>query len=556
MALLDDILARDGKTRADINPRSRLGQAVFTDGVPDSPEVQRVLALPRKDALDHSFIDELSAALRIDPTARLRPRQAEALCAMASGNGVFAPLGVGVGKTLLSFLLPVACGAVRPVLMIPASLREKTARDATALRRQWKIANNIDVLSYEMLGHPKHENDLLDLAPDLLICDEAHALRNPSAAVTRRVKRYVEERRPRVVLMSGTLMQSRVEDLHHLLMWTHGPERAPIPKTKREAQVWGRAIDESSFTSLGPGALAPLGESQPELRAGYGRHVSNTFGVVASTTVDCPASIRLVIEKCSLSSELTQAIATLRATGCRPDGVELEDAQLAACELQLSCGFWYGWKHMPPEPWSVARRNWHRLVREVLAAQLPGLDSPLQVWNNYGHTTPEGRTWGAIRHSFRPEQVTNWVDRSVVAGLLESCRKPTIVWTSHVAVGRLAEELGYEYYGKNKRTSSGKHIMDASPLSTIVCSIDSCLEGTHMIGWSHNLVLTPPAEDLIWEQMIGRTHREGQKADEVEVRVWAPTQRARDRVLSARTDAEARQQLCQQPQRLVLADLE
>lgn len=49
MGLLDTMLARVGKTRADFDLRSRVGRALHADGVPDSPEVQRVLALPRRE---------------------------------------------------------------------------------------------------------------------------------------------------------------------------------------------------------------------------------------------------------------------------------------------------------------------------------------------------------------------------------------------------------------------------------------------------------------------------------------------------------------------------
>ena len=64
------------------------------------------------------------------------------------------------------------------------------------------------------------------------------------------------------------------------------------------------------------------------------------------------------------------------------------------------------------------------------------------------------------------------------------------------------------------------------------------------------------ASEEWWQQMLGRTHRSGQLADEVHVRVYAPTERARERVLAARRVAQQLTNATKEPRKLALADLE
>ncbi len=54
----------------------------------------------------------------------LRALQALMLADAYQIKGLFAPVGVGEGKTLTSFLLPTVLNAVRPLLLQPAALVE------------------------------------------------------------------------------------------------------------------------------------------------------------------------------------------------------------------------------------------------------------------------------------------------------------------------------------------------------------------------------------------------------------------------------------------------
>lgn len=95
-----------------------------------------------------------------------------------------------------------------------------------------------------------------------------------------------------------------------------------------------------------------------------------------------------------------------------------------------------------------------------------------------------------------------------------------IIWTGpgQSAMGEKIYELsGFPYYG------AGANAEEAET-SIIVCSVES--QGTgknlqtptkHRAGFANNVICTMPSGGKMTEQLIGRTHRPGQMADEVVV---------------------------------------
>lgn len=67
-------------------------------------------------------------------------------------GGLFGPIPVGEGKTLISLLAPYLLQAQRPVLLLPAMLVEKTHRERAELSKHWHIPLNIRLISIESLG--------------------------------------------------------------------------------------------------------------------------------------------------------------------------------------------------------------------------------------------------------------------------------------------------------------------------------------------------------------------------------------------------------------------
>ena len=168
------------------------------ESVRGTSELARILAIPRRGSsaedFGRSIAPQLTALLKTPQgTQSLRAMQACALHDIGVYGGAFCPLGVGEGKTLITLLAPYVLNAQRPLLLLPANLIEKTERDRRRLSEHWRIPNNIRLFSYEMLGRVQSAGELEVYAPDLILADECHKLKNRHAAVTRRVTRWMKQ---------------------------------------------------------------------------------------------------------------------------------------------------------------------------------------------------------------------------------------------------------------------------------------------------------------------------------------------------------------------------
>jgi hypothetical protein len=573
-----------------------LTRASLEESIPDiacSPgdaALARVLALPRRLPADENLVELLSGALRLreynDAGERnlLRPAQVEALRELWEYGGIFAPMRVGSGKSLVTMLAPTLLSAQRPVLIVPASLFEKTARDFARYRKDWNVRLP-QLVSYEEMGRDDREHKLMgstnpakpSLYPDLLILDEAHHVRNDSGR-TRKIARYVAAARaaerdggPRltVACLSGTLMTSSLVDYHHHALWCLG-DRAPLPVRTEEAERWSLALDRNlgEFRRIELGALASI-------PGGYHEWFRGSRGVVPTPGADCDASITISLWQPDMPPALQQVIDEVSASGMRPDDVILGPLETPACLSTLALGFWEYWDPPPPEWWSVPRSDWYAYVRDVISMRLDGFDTPLQLVNALDrppvpvsgsdfamYRTPQapnadmGRqmlaAWRAVKDAFVPNPVPVWVDDSPLRQVADKVRRrghpSTLVWLTPVAAGRKLDELGVTYYGAgaNPEPTDGR--------SSICCSIPAHAEGKNLQHYSNSLVLSIPANAAKHEQLIGRTHRAGQKAGTVAVEYIGSLEYHRttlDRVLAeARADALA----SGFPQKLTLAD--
>jgi hypothetical protein len=306
------------------------------DSVRNTLELRRVRDLPRRELgrLDE-LADAWTEALCTHGGAMvLRPMQAAAVSEIAQYDGLFAPLGVGEGKTLITLLAPYVLNAKRPLLLLPANLIEKTTRDRAALQKHWLIPNHVYLMSYEMLGRVQSSEWLQTYAPDLIVADEVHKLKNRRAAVTRRVQRYMHERpETRFVGLSGTIMRKSLLEFGHILRWCL-KENAPIPSTQNELEEWAAALDEdmaqgNELARLDPGALLTLCNEDDlkeapmiAARRGFRRRLVETPGVVATTDnaerVDCSIHIRAVTY--AMSDVTEKHFQRLRGAWETPDG--------------------------------------------------------------------------------------------------------------------------------------------------------------------------------------------------------------------------------------------
>ena len=128
---------------------------------------------------------------------------------------------------------------------------------------------------------------------------------------------------------------------------------------------------------------------------------------------------------------------------------------------------------------------------------------------------------------------------------------PTIIWCNYIELGKaLAKRLKLPYYGGGAAAS--RQILNEKGDRSIIASIDAHGVGKNLQMFHRNLVLTPPTDSAQWEQMIGRTHRQGQTRT-IELAVYQHASDHREDFNRALRRAEFDQQMIGQPQKLIFA---
>jgi hypothetical protein len=507
--------------------------------VQNTLEVQRIHAIPRRiwtDAEAQTFAVELSAVLRkARGQMSLRPIQAQALLEAGTQGGLFGPIRVGGGKTLLSLLLPYVLDSRRPLLILPAKLIEKTKREMRELAEHWPIPNFIRIVSYEILGRAGHAELLEKYEPDLIVADECHKLKSPKAAVTKRVSRFMNAHPGvRFAAISGTITTRSVKDYAHILRWCLDPGRCPLPNSWSELEDWSDALDEktSGENTCDPGFLLSFSDAEEIVKHGrltaariaVRRRLTDTPGVVATREIhDASCTLTLQALMIDTSNEVERAFTTLREDWTTPDGWPISDPMtLWRHARELALGFYYRWDPRPPDAWLFARKDWSAMCREILSSNRRNLDSELQVTNAvdqglYPEALPLLTHWRSVKDTFEPNTVPVWLDDSVIKACnLWATREPGIVWTEHRAFAvELSRVSHLQYYGRLGLNSQSRPIEKHDTSESMIASVASNSEGRNLQHWSRGLVVSPPPNGRIWEQLLGRMHRDGQRADEV-----------------------------------------
>ena len=594
---LEKLLAETGTTKADFELFRKQGAKTFSkEEIKRNEEFERIYRLPRRqveDIVPQEVVEALSAYFRA-PTGKqtLRPLQAAALIEMHDYGGLMGMLTVGGGKTLISLVGFIVLEAKRPLLIVPAKLIEKTRREMYAMRTHWLVPPYVRIISYEILGREQAAKLIQEINPDVIICDEVHRLKNTKAAVTKRVKRWMEEHpETKFVGLSGTVTKRSLHDYAHLMAWAL-KKTNPTPKNFNDRMLWAAVLDEKrkkgpdmDVVRVLPGALSDLCneeelrlmEDDPihAVRLGYRRRLTETPGVIATKNDTLSASLSIESEVLSVP-ELAEDLASLRKW-MRPDGEPVLDAiELWRHMREMACGFFYRWNPMPPDEWRSRRRVWAKAVREILRTNRSGLDSEGQVQRavedeirkfgeglltksqlRFEEASEALTRWREISHTYEPKTEAVWRSARVV----DYCAKwmeeeKGIVWVEHTEFGRaLSQKTGIPYYQKGGLNSAGKPIEDHPAGTPLIASIASNGEGRNLQGWSTNLVVSPPTSGAVWEQLLGRTHRPGQEADEVSAKVLITIPENIAAFDGARADARYISATTGQIQKLSYADI-
>ena len=552
--------------------------------------MDRILALSRP-ALTPDVVPYVGVALRPAQVDGLTEWVRALLTPTPYGPPGLAVLaGVGHGKTLLGLLLPhVARYYGRPdrtLYLVPAAIRDQWFADADMWRIRGARVGDPTVLTHEGLSQPRGRDALRDLAPDILVIDEAHHFADPESGRWRRVVEYLRLRPDtRVVVLSGSLSWRSVLQARHLLLaalrgW------CPLP-SDRSIVHWAACLDVKGEPCADDArALAPLVQWAADRsntlaidgvlnarRWAYRRRLASCPGVVLTTTAGVEASLRLVAWRppVELPPALAAAVKGLEEAWVLPDGTELVSSlEFARHAATLPLGLYQRWDPATVDPeWLATRAAWNRAVRNAVLYRGHVYQTPSEFVRAAERGDLDGtadgdlyRAWVAVEDDDPPRTEAIWLDgarehlgevlEAYCAGLPQNTRP--LVWVRTPEVGRVVAEVlalhgcdSARYHGAGSSPPAG----DGAVASYVVHGTG--WSGAPAAGYTHALVLEPPSSGATWEQLLGRTHRAGQ-VDDVVTHVLCSTGRGYAAIKAGVEDARYVEETTGQAQRLLFAD--
>jgi hypothetical protein len=485
---------------------------------------------------------------------KLWPIQSAALLEAERANGLFAMMPVGTGKSLLAALLPDAMRSKNAVLLLPAQLKRKTLKTVwPELSQHFNLPlERIHLVSYTELE--RAPGDVLErLQPDLVIADEAHALKHPKAARTWRFLDYFKKfPATRFVAMSGTFTKASITEYAHLIRLAL-KDGSPLPRDYLTLAEWSEALDVSD-NPRSAGALDRLCEDRnhvhSDCRNRFSCRLFATDGVVSlphgfsqtaltlrGRRIQPPPNVIATIERLRKSWEVGNPEAPDEASEEVTD-----DLTYARFIRQLALGFYcrWRWPNGRDVEWLRARAQWHAAVRHILRyCRGPGLDSPMLVARaaDRGALAREHQAaweeWCAVKERPKPPTEVIWIDRYAVENAARWLREGSarIVFYEHVPIGEaIAATLDIRL-----PENATDIVMDGRPQ---ILSLHRFRQGIDGLQHRYADCLYTSIPNAEWiEQSLGRLHREGQTRD-VTAELVLPVPESLEHLRSAQRDAE------------------
>jgi len=425
--------------------------------------------------------------------------------------------------------------------------------------------NGIYVLGFGLLSGKETEKLIHNVEPSLVIVDECHALTNNKSARTRRVMHYIKKNPTNMVLLSGTIVRRDIMEYYNLISYTL-EENSPCPLPWPQADSLSLAMKEpAGFIPKAQVRMAkPLadwaGEEWQEapidnidvIRKSYRKRLKTAPGVFISEDDKVACSLLLNPLRSEGHGtygyeELKELVRKVEEEWVTPYGDEFD---WSLEKFRWINELWQGFYHellWPEDHPKVNQAKELHAQSNELAKELrtflgekhrPGMDTPLLVRNDMSKhravNVPESlffawEEWKRMQDPDLPTRISNPIRVSdfKVQAALKAWKKIDdgtggIVWYHNRPFGRWLYEVFSEEYGPENvmLCTAGSKIKDQMVQTKgkiLIASIEGHGTGTDglQLNYHNNLVAQDLRTSKIAEQTIARTHRHGQKKDEI-----------------------------------------
>jgi len=231
-------------------------------------------------------------------------------------------------------------------------------------------------------------------------------------------------------------------------------------------------------------------------------------------------------------------ISDLNETWQTPQGEELDSAlALVRLRRQMICGFYYYWdwpNGQVDHDWMDARSSWSKACRIFCSRAPEGLDTPallerailMYLRKEIDVKFPKELVlayigWMKQKDKPLPPVGVKWFSQYFLAAIIQwanAQKEPPLIWYEHTALAHaLCQLTGWPMYGTGDK--SDEALTQVKVPHTAVISIRAHSQGKNLQAWGNHFIAHPLSDGARWEQLLGRSHRQGQTRKVVTVTV-------------------------------------